>query len=78
MIVQILAVIDRSSLNFIDGFVDLVNCVLFFFVHVISGRWVLQVSAGVPKIGKGVQVCRMSSRLVSKTHSGAKSNEKRE
>jgi len=29
MIVQILAVVNRSPLNFVDGFVDLVNGVLF-------------------------------------------------
>jgi hypothetical protein len=78
MIVQILAVVNRSPLNFVDGFVDLVNGVLFFFVHVMGGSQVLQMSAGVPQIGKRVQVRRMPSRFVGKAQSSADSNKKHE
>jgi hypothetical protein len=47
MIVQILAVVDRGQLDFCDGLVDLVDRMLFFLVHVMSGSQVLQMSAGV-------------------------------
>jgi hypothetical protein len=78
MIVQILAVVDRSSLNFVDSFVDLVNGVLFFFVHVMGGSEVLEMGAGVPQIGKCVQVCRMPSRFVAKAEGSADSYKKHE
>jgi len=78
MIVQILAVIDRSPLNFVDGFIDLVNGVLFFFVHVMGSSQVLQMSAGMPQIGKRVQIRRMHSWFVGKSNSSAQSNKKHE
>jgi hypothetical protein len=78
MIVQILAVVDRSPLNFVDGFIDLVNGVLFFFVHVMGGSQILQMSAGMPQISKRVQICRMASRFVGKANSSAQSNKKHE
>jgi hypothetical protein len=78
MIVQILAVVNRSTLNFFDSFVDLVYCVLFLFIHVMRGSQVFQMSASVPQIGKRVQVCRMLSRFVSKTQGSAHSNKKYE
>ncbi|HXW91837.1 MAG TPA: hypothetical protein VEK33_14905, partial [Terriglobales bacterium] len=78
MIVQVLAVVNRSTLNFVDGFVDLVDGVLFLFVHVMSGSQALQMCAGVPQVGKRVQVCRMPSRFVSKAQDGAGGNNKHE
>jgi hypothetical protein len=66
VIVQILAVINGSPLDFVDGFVNLFDGVLFFFVHVMGGSQVLQVSARVPQVGKRMQVCRMPSRFVGK------------
>jgi hypothetical protein len=66
MIIQVLAVVDRSSLDFIDGFVNFIHRMLFFFVHVMSGSKVLQMSARVPQISESMQVCRMPSRLVGK------------
>ena len=71
MIVQVLAVVDRCALDFADCSVDLCDGVLFFPVHVMSGRQVFQVSAGVAEIGERVQVGRMSSRFVGKTRSRA-------
>jgi hypothetical protein len=65
MIVYILAIVNRSVLNLPDGFVDLVNGMLFLFVHVMSGSQVLQVSARMAQIGERVQVCGMPSRFVS-------------
>jgi len=73
MIVQILAVVNRSPLDFLDGFVNLINRVLFFLVHVMGGSQVFQMRARVPQIGQGVQVCRMPSRFVGKAGSGAES-----
>jgi hypothetical protein len=71
MIAQVLAIPNRSSLDFIDSFVDLFNGMAFFFVHVISRSHVFQVGAGVPQVGEGVQVSRMPSRFVGKGQSGA-------
>jgi hypothetical protein len=78
MIVQILSVIDRSSLDFVDGFVDLFNGVLLFLVHVMGGSQVFQVSAGMPQIGERVQICRMPPWLVGKAHGSADRNKKHE
>src|SRR5580693_5792083 len=64
MIVQILAIVNRSALDLSKGFVDLVNGMLFFLVHVMSGSQVLQVSARMPQVGERVQVGGMPSRLV--------------
>jgi hypothetical protein len=76
MIVQVLAVVNRCPLDFVDGFVDLVDGVLFFLVHVMGGRQVFEVGAGVAQVGKRVQVCRMPSRFVGETECGAESDKK--
>ncbi len=78
MVVQILPVVDGSPLNLVDRPIDLFDGVLFFFIHVISGGQVLQMSARMPQVGKRVQVCRMPSRLVSEGERGADSHKKRE
>ncbi len=78
MIVQILAIPNRSPLDFVDGLIDLFDGVLFFFIHVIGGGQVFQMSARMPQVGKRVQVCRMPSRLVSEGERGADSHKKRE
>jgi hypothetical protein len=67
MIVQVLAIPDRSSLDFIDRFVDFFNGVAFFFVHVITRSRVFQVSAGVPQVGESVQISGMPSRFVGES-----------
>jgi hypothetical protein len=77
MIVQILAVINRSALDFFDGFIDFVDGVLFFFIHVMGGGKVCQVSAGMAQIGERVQICRMPSWFIGKTYSCAKGNNNR-
>jgi len=64
MIVQVLAIVNSSILDLSNGFVDLVNGMLLFFVHVMSRSQVLQVSARMTQIGECVQVCRMPSRFV--------------
>jgi hypothetical protein len=76
MIAQVFAVVDGSALDFVDGSVNFCNGVLFFFVHVMSGSQVLQVSARVAQIRERVQVCRMPSRFVGKAQGGADSDNK--
>jgi hypothetical protein len=76
VIVQVLAVVNRRSFDFVDGFVDLVDGVFFFFVHVMSGCQVFQVSASVAEIGERVQVSRMSSGFVGECECGAESDHK--
>ena len=78
MIAETLAVVDRSSLYLIGRFVDLANGVLFFFVHVMGGGHVPEMSASVAEIGQGVQICRVPSWFVGKTHGGAYSKKKYE
>ncbi len=78
VVIQILAVVDRSPLNFVDGFVDLVDGVLFLFVHVIGGSQVLQMSAGMPQIGQRVQIGRMPSRFLGNAQRGASGKNKHE
>src|SRR5271166_3485175 len=58
MIVQVLAIINRSSLDFVDRTVDLFDGALLFFIHVMSRGAVLQMSARVPQVGERVQVSR--------------------
>jgi hypothetical protein len=78
MIAQVLAVVNCGTLNFVNSFVDLVDGVLFLLIHVMSGRRVLQMRAGVPQIGKRMQICRVSSRFVSQAQDGADANNKHE
>jgi hypothetical protein len=67
VIVQILAVVNRGVLDFFDGLINLINGVLFFFVHVMSGSQVLQMGTRVAQVGERVQICGMHSRFFSKT-----------
>jgi hypothetical protein len=76
MVVQILAIVNRSSLDLIDGFVDLGNGVIFFSIHPMGPCLAFQVSARVAQVGEGVQVCRMSSRFIGEAQRGADGNKK--
>jgi hypothetical protein len=78
VIVQVLAVIDRSPLDFVDGVVNFFDSVLLFSIHVVRGRKVFQVSAGVAQVRERVQVSRMPSRFVGEGQRGANCNEKHE
>ncbi|MGA7927150.1 MAG: hypothetical protein WCA20_14295 [Candidatus Sulfotelmatobacter sp.] len=78
MVVQILAIVNRSLLNLANGFVDLVDGALFFFVHVMGRSQVLQVGTRVPQVAKGMQVRRMSPWFVGKAQGGADRNKKHE
>jgi hypothetical protein len=76
MIVQIFAVIDRGPLDFLDSFVDFVDCVFFFLVHVLSRGKVFQMSAGMPQVGQGMEIRRMSTRFAGETQGGADGKKK--
>jgi hypothetical protein len=76
MIVQVLAVVNRSPLDFIDGFVDLVDGVFFFFIHVMGWRQVFEMSARMAEIGERVQVSRMPSGFVGECECGTESDHK--
>jgi hypothetical protein len=70
MIIQILPVIDRGVLDFSNGLVDLGDGVLFLAIHMRGVSLVFQMRAGMAQVGQGVQVGRMSSRLVGKGQCG--------
>jgi len=58
MVVDVFAIVDRSALDFSNGFVDLMNGLFFLIVQFAATR-ALQVGARVTKIGKRVQIGRM-------------------
>jgi hypothetical protein len=76
VIVQVLAVVNRGPLDFVDGFVDLVNGVFLFFIHVMSGRQVFEMSASVAEISESMQVSRMPSGFVGECECGTESHHK--
>ena len=51
MVIQILAIIDRSALDLVDSFVDLSDGVIFFPIHPAGPRPALQMSARVAEVG---------------------------
>jgi hypothetical protein len=75
MIVQVLAVVNGSMLDFGDGLVDLGDGVVFFTVHMTGVSLMFQVGASMAQVGEGVQVSRMSSRIVCEGHRCAERNE---
>jgi hypothetical protein len=78
MIFQILAVINRGTLDFANGFIDFFDGVLFFAVHMFGRCHLAQMSAGVAQVGEGVQVGRMASGFVREGQSGAHGDKKYE
>jgi hypothetical protein len=76
MISQILAIINRSAFDLSDGFIDLVDGMILFFIHVMGESGILQVGARVPQVGERMQVCRMPSWFVGEGECGAESNNK--
>jgi hypothetical protein len=78
MVVQILAVIDGGALDFADGFVDFLNGVLLFVVHVLGRRQLAQVSARMPQVSESVQVGGMPSRFVGEGQGSADSDKEYE
>jgi len=59
MIIQVLAVINRSVFDLSDGAVNFVDGALFFVIDAVGRREPVQVSPGVTQVGQRVQVCRM-------------------
>ncbi|MGA3072173.1 MAG: hypothetical protein ABSG56_00635 [Bryobacteraceae bacterium] len=75
VIVEILAVVNRSPLDLADGVVDLMDRFPFLFPQFsVSGAF--QVGSGVPQIGQGVQICRMAT--LRETACGTQDNESRQ
>jgi hypothetical protein len=60
VIVDVLAIFHGGLLDFVDGLIDLVNR-FFFFVLQLTVIGTFEVSASGAKIGKGVQVRRMTA-----------------
>src|SRR5271157_45613 len=78
MVIQILAIINRSTLDLSDGFVDFFEGVILFSIHPAGPCLALQMSAGVAQVGERVQVCRMSPRFIGEGQRGAGSNKEQE
>jgi len=78
MVIQILAIINRGALDLSDGFVDLLDGVIFFSIHAARPCSSLQVSARVAQVGERVQVGRMPSGFIGEGQRGAGSNKEQE
>jgi hypothetical protein len=78
MVIQILAIVNRSVLDLSDSFVDLGDGVIFFSIHTAGPGSALQMSAGVTQVGERVQVGRMPPRFIGEGQRGAGSNEEQE
>lgn len=74
VIVQMLAVVDRSPLDVADGLVDFMDRFLFLLPQ-FSMSGAFQVGSCVPQIGQGVQICRMP--ILRETARGTQNNENR-
>src|SRR5580658_8689166 len=74
MVIQRLAIIDRSPFDLIDGPVDFSDGVRFFVVHPFGGCVTFQMGAGVAQVGEGVEVCGMPSRFIGEAQGGADGN----
>jgi hypothetical protein len=70
MVIQILAVVDGSTLDFGDGLVDLDDGVFFFAVHMARVRLVREMSARVAKVGESMEVGGMMPWFVGKAECG--------
>jgi hypothetical protein len=76
MVIQVFAVIDGSLLDFPNGFVDFLNGMLLFVVHVLGRRELAQVGASVPQVGESVQIGGMPSGFIGEGEGGADSDKK--
>jgi hypothetical protein len=57
--VDVLAVVDGSLLDFVDGLVDFFDGLMLFDVNGAAVGTMLEMGAGVPQIRKSVEVCGM-------------------
>jgi len=78
MVIQILAIVNRSALDLSDGFVDLGDGVIFFSIHPAGPCLAFQMSARVAQVGERVQVCRMPPRFIGEGQRGAGGNKEQE
>jgi hypothetical protein len=67
VVVQVLAVIDRSPLDLCDRIINLCDSVVFLAIHAARPGPTLQMSARMTEVGEGVQVGRMPSWFVGKS-----------
>jgi hypothetical protein len=75
VVVQVLPVVDRSTLDFSNGLVDLRDGMFLLPIHPLGGRHAFQVGASMAQVGERVQIGRMSSRFVCKGQRGAERNQ---
>jgi len=78
MVIQILAIINRSALDLSDGSIDLGDGVILLSIHPAGPCPALQMSASVAQVGERVQVCRMPPRFIGEGQRGAGSNKEQE
>jgi len=78
MVFQVLAIINGGALDFPNGFVNLIDSVLFLPVLVCGVGPLAQVSARVPQVGERMQVGRMRSRFISESRGSADSDKEHE
>jgi len=75
VVVQVLPIVDRSTLDLSNGLVDLRDGMFLLPIHPLGGRHALQMGASMAQVGERVQICRMSPRIVCNGQRGAKRNE---
>ncbi len=77
MIVEILAVVDGSLFDFVDGFIDFVNGFLFLFTQ-FAAIGTLEMGASVTEIRQGVKIRGMLSRRLLRRNERRNEEQKRE
>ncbi len=65
VLIDVLAVVDGGFLDFVDGFVDFLDGLMFFGVNGAAIGAIGEMSAGVPQIGKGVEIGGMLALSVN-------------
>jgi hypothetical protein len=76
VVMDVLAVIDGSALDLVNGVVNFVDGMLFFFVDAVIRANFVQVGAGIPQIGERVQVVGMTSWIVRRRYQRHRGQEK--
>jgi hypothetical protein len=57
--VDVLAVVDGSLLDFVDGLVDFLDGLMLFDVNGAAVGTMLEMGASVPQVGESVEICGM-------------------
>jgi hypothetical protein len=76
MIVQVLAVVDGSLLDFVDGFIDFVNGFLFLLTQ-FAAIGTLEMGASVTQIGQSVKIRGMLLRRLRLRGNGRRNEEQK-